>query len=386
MRIIYIRPYNKSISGIRKYSELFLASAKKYLPDVELVDFDDIIAPYTFSGDRNDLSKTIKGLVKKGVFGNFDMMLTEIGINEPREFYAASILKDQLPSLPSIIVLHDAPKISNNLTTIFIKYEKSKFVRVLRRLFNMTFGKLIEKKFINQGHSFIVLSETAYNLMSAKGIADIHRFKLMNFFDSPNVRELPVERTDGRSVIGFCGFIAPHKGVDLLLAAASVLKQRDRKFIVRIAGTAASEGDKHYLADLHEYVKANSLSDYVRFEGFLNDNEMPIFFDTVDMLVLPYRRQKSGSSSGPLKWSKAFHLPVVVSDIQVFRDEVAENEEGLFFTEGDSDSLADKLEILLNYENLKRMRSNISLTVYKTSPESILAQYGSLFSELLQGK
>ncbi|MCX6075091.1 MAG: glycosyltransferase family 4 protein [Campylobacterales bacterium] len=371
-RILYIRPQEISKSGIRKYSQLFLEMSKKYAKDdYILVDFNELI------NKSNNTFLEIDVLLEKNILNNFDYILTEIGLNETREFFILKYIQHYIDT-KSFVVLHDAPKSINNLFQFFWKYEQYKVIRIIRRIFNMTLGKSIEKSFFKR-NSFIVLSKKALLMMKTKKINDVFFIPLMNFFDT-KLKKNEVNIIDEKIIIGFNGFIAKHKGVDLLLKAISILDVEIRdKIKVSIAGDCISNGDRKYYNELKTFVHENELDNIVEFNGFLEDEEMPIFYSSIDFLVLPYRTIQTGSSSGPMKWAMAFGKPMIVSDINTFND-LEDEINCLKFIEGDSSSLALAIKKLIIDKNIiLKLTENIILKSIETSPKNVICKFRELF-------
>lgn len=89
--------------------------------------------------------------------------------------------------------------------------------------------------------------------------------------------------------IGFAGRLVDHKGVPVLLAAARRLRQRGVEFHLRIAGSGPEE------AALRELCARSGLERHVTFPGVVAD--MPGFYRTVDVVVVPSLREPFGLTS-----------------------------------------------------------------------------------------
>lgn len=151
---------------------------------------------------------------------------------------------------------------------------------------------------------------------------------------------------------------------------------------LRIAGKPAGDADVKYYESLLEFVKENGLHDKVSFEGFLADENMPVFFSNIDVLFLPYRGSNSGSSSGPAKWAMSFGVPIIASDIDTFIDlEAGWN--CLKFEDGNYTDLSEKVVLFCSDENLrKKLFSGMIEISKRTSPKKIVNEFLVFFETL----
>lgn len=94
----------------------------------------------------------------------------------------------------------------------------------------------------------------------------------------------PVKKTEPTTVnIGFLGRLAPEKGLDILFAATSLLKQRDLDFQVTLCGSGTSE------ADLRQEAERQQIGDRLNWRGAVPHEAAPAELAKFDVLVLPSR-------------------------------------------------------------------------------------------------
>ena len=110
----------------------------------------------------------------------------------------------------------------------------------------------------------------------------------------------------------FFGFLAPYKGLDLLLEAASTITAP--AFDLLIAGDASprAEGQpeyNRYLRRIDEMI--GKVPCRVERLGFVPEEEVARLFQSVDLVVLPYA--SIISSSGPLALAVAYGTPVLAN-------------------------------------------------------------------------
>jgi glycosyltransferase involved in cell wall biosynthesis len=137
--------------------------------------------------------------------------------------------------------------------------------------------------------------------------------------------ELPsklYEKCDARDCIGidkskkvilFFGYISKYKGLNNLIDAYGYLD--NNKYILIIAG-----GEHPRLKNDNEYRqyilclknKAINISKNIIFTGFVDEDMIPIYFCSADVIVLPYTQNIS--SSGPLTLAITYDRPFLVSE------------------------------------------------------------------------
>ncbi|MEN9306575.1 MAG: hypothetical protein RL173_507 [Fibrobacterota bacterium] len=132
----------------------------------------------------------------------------------------------------------------------------------------------------------------------------------------------------------FFGFIAPRKGVDVLIDAAEELHRRGVDgFRIAIAGKCSDWGPyqaRIRTSELFELDIRPVPNDVVR-----------DLFSRSHWLVLPYR---DITQSGPMSLAMHYSVPTISSDLDGFREFVQEGRTGLFFKLDDPISLADSME------------------------------------------
>ena len=131
----------------------------------------------------------------------------------------------------------------------------------------------------------------------------------------------------------FFGFIQDYKRLDLFIQAAKQIV--NAQFI--IAG-ACKEWDK--------YKKIIGQMDNLQCDiHFLNNDEIRLYFQEADYLVLPY---DESTQSGPLLIAYNYNIPVIASDIELFKTMVSDKQNGFLFERGSLVSLIKVLDVANN--------------------------------------
>jgi len=116
-------------------------------------------------------------------------------------------------------------------------------------------------------------------------------------------------------------------------------------------------------------------SPYVRFTGYLEEEQIPALFKQASMMVMPY--SSATGSSGVARVACEFGVPIVCADIPDFR-EMAQDEDLAveFYETGDADSLAETMTALLQDEKRQQAmgEQNFYAALRQTMPQ-IMRKY-----------
>jgi len=160
-------------------------------------------------------------------------------------------------------------------------------------------------------------------------------------------------------IILFFGQIKKVKGLDILIEAMKYIKSENVKLIVV---------GKVWKDDLFIYkslAESNNVSDAIEWRSNYVKNEIvPLYFKSADVVVLPY---KLIYNSSVLLRSMDYGVPVVASNIPVFREIIDDNINALLFESEDSRSLANSILKVLNDECLAKSMIRNSMEYIKTN-------------------
>ena len=158
----------------------------------------------------------------------------------------------------------------------------------------------------------------------------------------PNAVKLPpatpaVPHADRKTpVIGFLGRLDGCKALDTLIKACAILKERGIRFKLKIGGDGPEANALRQLAEDRE-VAAN-----IEWCGWVEDKDA--FFDTIDVFVLPSRREAFGVV---MLEAMSHSRPVVVSDCLTPKQIVTEAGCGLVFSKDNAADFATALATML---------------------------------------
>ncbi|MBF0465494.1 MAG: glycosyltransferase family 4 protein [Nitrospirae bacterium] len=147
--------------------------------------------------------------------------------------------------------------------------------------------------------------------------------------------------------IGYAGRIIPEKGIETVVMAVAILKDRGRDCVFFIAGGGTHKGE------LQKLISEAGINDLVYFLDAISQNEMPAFYNSLDVLVLPslttdrWKEQfgrvliEAMASKTPVIGSSSGEIPTVIGN------------SGLVFRENDALHLADSIQKLMDNTELR---------------------------------
>ncbi len=205
----------------------------------------------------------------------------------------------------------------------------------------------------------------------------------------PNAIEPPgvVSETEGRALrtqwaadggegplIGTVARLEPQKGLDTLIDAVALMRERLPDLRCVLVGTGALE---HTLRD---HARARGVADHVIFAGTRKD--IPAVLSALDVFVLPSRFE--GLSLALLE-AMAAGTPVVATPVSGTVEVVKEGETGLLAPVGDAVVLAERIEALLEQPGLARRLSEQAreLVLRRYTIQAVAQAYMSIYEDLL---
>ena len=214
----------------------------------------------------------------------------------------------------------------------------------------------LETRALRRADHCFCICEGLRNDIAARGIAADKITVIPNAVDIENFQ--PVERVDtalqqalalqDKQVIGFIGSFYYYEGLDLLLQAASLLRQRQPDLHVLLVGGGPAEGQLKALAD------ELGIADITTFTGRVPQGEVSSYYSLIDVLAYPRQSMRITELVTPLKPLEAMAQKrlFVASDVGGHRELIDDGETGVLHEAGNAASLADKMQLLLGDEVL----------------------------------
>ena len=153
-------------------------------------------------------------------------------------------------------------------------------------------------------------------------------------------------------VIGSVARLSPEKGLEYLLRAVALLRDRaDRNYEPHPALQVVLAGDGPSREQL-EYLTAElRLNDRVRFLGEVAHEDVPGVLQSFDIFAMPSTWEGFGVSALE---ASAMELPVVASDVHGIPDVVVHGETGILTPPRDVEAIADAIARLIADPELRR--------------------------------
>ncbi len=183
----------------------------------------------------------------------------------------------------------------------------------------------------------------------------VNHKKIMNIFKKVDTEKVYFK-------IGYSGSLVNYEGIDDLFHAIKILLHDKPNIKVIIVGDGVERKKLQILAN------SLGISTNINFVGRVNQTESLNQLINVDLVVLPRKMEKVCNIIPPLKLVEAMSLgiPLLVPDLDVFKEEIINGVNGYFYTAGNIMSLANKIsEIIENYNQAQVIATNARNYVFK---------------------
>jgi glycosyltransferase involved in cell wall biosynthesis len=212
-------------------------------------------------------------------------------------------------------------------------------------------------------HIFVHTQKMKDELVEEFGVAGqaitVIRHPINNAF--PDTRLTPSEAKSrlgleeaNKTILCF-GRIKPYKGIEYLLPAFQKLAARDGQYRLIIAGEVQKGNEKYMESLMRTMTSEMDRGQVILKTQFIPDEDMEVYLKAADVLVLPY---KDIFQSGVLFLGYSFGLPVIVTDVGSFREEVVEGETGYLCKPGDPADLARIIETYFASDLFRNLTTN----------------------------
>jgi len=184
--------------------------------------------------------------------------------------------------------------------------------------------------------------------------------------------------------IGFFGFITPNKGLHLLIDAALLLLNSNKKtYIPRLIIRGCTSAQyQPYLESQREKVVRAGLTEHITFGDFLADDEIPRFLGEIDFLALPYDTPPVIAASGILQWARTYGVPVVASATPAFQSLITHNHDGILIPNNTPAEWATFFERLSTQQiNSDALSQGIQEKQHEASWKSVSTKVMSIIQE-----
>lgn len=191
---------------------------------------------------------------------------------------------------------------------------------------------------IKLAHRVIVHSKAAKRELAGRGIAE-EKIAVIPHGPLP-LKAAPQKsgETDSRWTFTMFGYLKPYKGIDLVIEAAGLLRDKFRgkaRFV--IAGSAQMD-----VAPLRARIAELGIADMIELRvGYLSNGALAGLLDDADCILFPYRQI---DASGAYYMAKPLGKWIIASRVGVFADDIIDGQTGALVPSSNFRALAQALE------------------------------------------
>jgi glycosyltransferase involved in cell wall biosynthesis len=184
------------------------------------------------------------------------------------------------------------------------------------------------------------------------------------------------KKTEEKRIL-FVGSVSFAKGIDLLIEAARIVKERFPEVIFDIVGP----GNKKYLTEIKKRVNDLGLKMAINFHGFKNAEEIKELHNKSRVLILPSRMENSPNA---ICEAMASGLPCIASKAGGIPSIIKDGHNGLLFETGNYEKLAEKIIKLLSNPSLyEALGQKARQTAFERNfPEEVVKQTVKVYKEI----
>lgn len=257
-------------------------------------------------------------------------------------------------------------------------------------IYGFTKNKLMSKLQINKAiYIAIKFADKITVVSSAIKSEAVARFSGLNLEEKITVIPMGIEltkfngkpRTDAEipSKLLFVGRLSEKKGVEYLIRALRILKDKNEAFNLTIAGDG-SERDK-----LEALTSKLGLNEDIKFIGAYDNKNLINFFNEHDIFIGPSVEAQNGDKEGlPVTFMEAMAggIPAVVSNTPGVTDLITNGHDGLIVEQKNPEQIAEAVLKLKNdFELRNQISQNAIITAQNYNWKNIVKKYYELFEK-----
>lgn len=336
MKIAMIGPVHPYKGGIAHYTDLLCRALREDGNEVQLYSFKFQYPKLLYKKPQKDM--------KSSGFGTNDADFCIHTLNPFNWIKVAGRIKKQKPEL--IILQWWHPYFAPCFWSICKLLRREKILFVCHNVFpheRFPLDRLLTKWTLGCGRYFITQSKMdARDLLSVKHDA-VYRvtphptygmFCRQGMSMQKAREQLQIDQ--GQRVLLFFGFVRKYKGLQYLLEAMKLLKEKDFKVQLWVVGDFGEDKDEYV-----EQIRRFEIEDQVQMvEGYVPDDEVEKYFAASDLVVLPYL---SATQSGIVQIAFGFEKPVLVTEVGGLPDVVTNGKTGYVVEPRSAEMIAEAI-------------------------------------------
>lgn len=214
----------------------------------------------------------------------------------------------------------------------------SGFIFILFKLVHKPNERYVVSKIPN----IIIVAPQVKDIIDGMTFSKIH--VIPNGIEFEDIQNIQPKSIKHPSIL-YVGGLRKIKGIDILLKAIPIIKEKVPTVHVYIAGSGLQENE------LKNIVKELNMEENVEFLGFISERDKYAYYKSTDVCVFPSRQDY-----GPIVLPEAMACgkPIVASNVGGIPFMVENGKTGLLFESENVEDLAEKIVTLLKDEKLRR--------------------------------
>jgi len=331
--------------GVAFYAKNTLINLKKVDKDLEITVFADIL---NAKENYIDNGLLVNRLWKRGSFISLFLLYLNILKHPSKKFilqFEMFMLGNLFSTVFFLLLLSSARLFKKELIIVLHQvvsdvgvFETDKLKRWVFSLFKPVFYKYL----ILISTKIIVFEQALKDRLSSKKVFVIPLAVLdLEIFDKKfSINKLGLDFN--KKYVLFFGYLSPYKGILELLNSFDT----NSKYSLILGGgiNPNYNKDPKFLTYIDK-IKKIAESKKVLITGFIDEKDIPFYFCSCDLVVLPYKEFMS--SSGPLSLSVSYEKPFLISKNLDPYFKTADFKKALF------DSKIPQKDFYLNFNNLE---------------------------------
>lgn len=232
-----------------------------------------------------------------------------------------------------------------------------------------------ERYVVSKIPNIIIVAPQVKDIISGMTNSKIH--VIPNGIDFEDVQNIQPKSIEHPSIF-YIGGLTKIKGVDILLKAIPIIKEKIPTIHVYIAGSGPQENE------LKELVKKLNIGEDVEFLGFISGRDKYAWYKSADICVFPSRHD-----CGPIVLPEAMACgkPIVASNVGGIPFMVENGKTGLLFKSENVEDLADKIVAVLKDKKIREKMGKAGLEKVKEFTwDKIAEQTVAVYREILGAK
>ena len=345
LKIVTIGPFPPLRGGISDFHESLVNQISKK-SDVKVLNFKSLYPKIFFPG-KSEYGNN------KSSFKNVNTILNPLNVLS--WIKGKSLIKENSTDkiiisywsfffIPVYMFLLGSVKKENRYVLFHnvISHENKPFEKFLLRHFIKIIGHCIVMN--NYNKELILKINPKANIIS-----NFHPIYEIPYADNSNNNYKADLNIKTKKNILFFGLIREYKGLDLLINAIALSKNKIKDLKVLVVGENYESLEKY-----HKIIRTHNMKDsFIFINSFVDKDDIKKYFLSSELVVLPY---KSASQSGVLSLAYNFNRPVLITDVGGLSDYVSDKKSG-FIVEPNPEHISKKINIFFD-ENLFEMMSN----------------------------